>query len=85
MDRNQMLKKLGLSEHELRDLLQKLSELESGLTTAQRAVLKSSSPTLSEAAATFGPDVTADDLRAFLKQAAPVDAMLSTNIQNEEQ
>ena len=66
----EMLKKLGLSMKELEDLLSKLSLMFGSLNKAQQKVVRSSTPTLAEAASWFGRDVTADDLEDLLEKAA---------------
>jgi hypothetical protein len=66
MTREEMLKKMGLTHEELKDLLQKLAQLRASLTDHQRAVFDHSLPTHSAAAKTFGADVNAGDLQKLL-------------------
>ena len=66
MTREEMLKKMGLTQEELKDLLLKLAQLRASLNDRQRAVLDRSLPTHSAAATTFGADVTAGDLEKAL-------------------
>jgi hypothetical protein len=61
-----MLKKLGLTIEEFRDLIQKLDTLNKSLNPAQRAVIERSFPTAAAAATTFGQDVTAAQLQSLL-------------------
>jgi hypothetical protein len=67
MTREEMLKQMGLTHEELKDLLHKLRQLHASLNEHQRAVLTRSLPTPSRAAKTFGADVTAEDLEKFLR------------------
>jgi hypothetical protein len=80
MDRDEMLEKLGVSYEEFRDLLAKLSRLYASLNHRQQVVVRCSMPTLVEAAATFGPDVSAADLERFLEQAWPSESFSPINI-----
>jgi hypothetical protein len=66
MTHEEMLKRMGLTHEELKDLLLKLAQLHVSLNEHQRAVLDRSLPTASKAAKTFGADVTAADLERFL-------------------
>jgi hypothetical protein len=66
MTREEMLKRMGLTQEELTDLLQKLAQLHASLNDHQRAVLDRSLPTHSAAAKTFGANVTAADLQKLL-------------------
>src|SRR5271163_4433045 len=80
MDRDTMLKELNLTDGEFRDLLAKLSRLYATLNRQQQAVVKCSTPTLVEAAATFSPQVSVADLEEFLKQASPPEGVSPINI-----
>lgn len=63
MTREDMLKQLGLTHEEFKDLLLKLAVLRLSLNESQRAVLDRSLPSPSSAATTFGDDVTAGHLQ----------------------
>lgn len=65
MTRDQMLKRLGLEEAELKDLLAKYAEFHKKLSPQQRAVITRSLPSVEDATKSFGPDVTAEDLQAL--------------------
>jgi hypothetical protein len=66
MTRQEMLNQMGLTHEELKELLLKLTNLRADLTEPQRAVFDLSLPTHAAAAKTFGPDVTAANLRELL-------------------
>jgi hypothetical protein len=63
MTRDEMLRKLGLTNEEFKDLIHKLERLHQSLTESQRAVFVRSFPTAASAAASFGSDVSADQLQ----------------------
>ena len=66
MNDNEMLKALGLSASQLKDLLQKFRDFVKSLDEAQRHVVTRSLPTLAEAVKAFGGHATeADLLRLF--------------------
>jgi hypothetical protein len=67
MNPDEMLKELGLSRHELDDILAKFHAFLGSLDKRQHAAVTRSLPTLAEAVAAFGPDVKADDLRKLLE------------------
>ena len=74
MTHKQMLKRLGLSEGELRDLVRKYSAFRKRLKPAQRRHLdRRLKVSLRKAAATFGPRVTAAQVQDFLAQRAGAD------------
>lgn len=75
MTNDEMLAQLGLTMDQLLDLLQKLSNFVKNLDSAQLAVVLSSMPTLTQAAALFGPYTSAGDLQRLLQQATPSDAV----------
>jgi hypothetical protein len=58
MTRDEMLKRLDLSDEELKELLQKFGKFLKSLNDRQRAVIERSLPTTAAAAKTFGPTVT---------------------------
>jgi hypothetical protein len=65
-----MLDGLDLTQDELNDLLEKLSTLHESLNLKQQAALRRSLPSMTDAAATFGPGVNEDRLKAFFDQAS---------------
>jgi hypothetical protein len=62
MTRKEMLEKSGLTEQEFFDLTHKFRTFSDSLNQAQRAAVARSLPTMNEAAASFGPTVTAEKL-----------------------
>lgn len=66
MNRPDMLLKLGLSDSEFSDLLQKFNGFVSQLNGNQQNVIQNSIISISDAAATFGPTATVDDVRNLL-------------------
>ena len=58
MTRDEMLKRLGLSDEELKDLLHKFVKFHKSLNDHQKAVIDRSLPTTAAAAKTFGATVT---------------------------
>lgn len=67
MTRAELLKKMKLKDdEELKDLLQKFRSFSKSLNKRQRAVVSRSLPTLARAAKTFGPGITATDLKKHL-------------------
>ena len=71
MTHDDMLKKMGLTHDEHKDLLSKFSAFHGSLNDNQKKVMARSMPTLEQAAKSFGPGVTPQHLEAF---AAPGDA-----------
>jgi hypothetical protein len=61
--KKQLLKKLGLTQPELDDLLVKFGDFQKLLSPKQTKVVNRSLPTLSETAAWLGPHATEADLR----------------------
>ena len=66
MTRDEMLKRMKLTDEELKDLIHKCKNFHNSLNEHQRAVVTHSLPTVTAAAKTFGPDVTAEDLKKNL-------------------
>jgi hypothetical protein len=66
MTRNEMLKRMKLTDEELKDLVLKFKNLQKSLNKQQRAVIRLSMPRASDAAKTFGADVTAKELKELL-------------------
>lgn len=62
MTREEMLKRLGVTEAELRDFLHRFSQFAASLDPKQRAMLERSMPSMEEARKAFGPDVSEEDL-----------------------
>jgi hypothetical protein len=62
MTRKEMLERSGLTEKEFFDLTHKFKAFHDSLNPAQRAAVQRSLPTVAEAAASFGPTVTPDQL-----------------------
>jgi hypothetical protein len=58
MTHDEMLKRLGLSDEELKELLQKFDKFHKSLNDRQRAVIDRSLPTTAATAKTFGATVT---------------------------
>jgi hypothetical protein len=67
MTDDQILKEMGLSDGDFRDLLAKTDTFVRQLNPSQQKVL----PTPSDAAATLGGGVTPDQLTAFIRARAP--------------
>lgn len=68
---DELLKKLGLTDAELRDLQAKHHQFVSGLTASQKKSVAQSLPTAEEAAKTLGPGVTPSHLERFIRARAP--------------
>jgi hypothetical protein len=67
MTPDEMLDKLGLEQKQLHDLLDKYRKFTKELDDQQHAVVKRSLPTLAEARAAFGHDVTAEELKKLFE------------------
>lgn len=76
MTKDQMLEQLNLSPPEFQDLIEKLTKFTSSLSEAQLKVVKASSLSLPEAAATFGEDMTSSELENILRQSTTKSAFL---------
>ena len=68
MDRPQLLKKLGLTQHELDELLVKTRHFIRSLDKPQRRVLEASLPNITTAVDCFDDDVSEQDLRELFSQ-----------------
>jgi hypothetical protein len=68
MDRQQLLKKLGLTQHELDELLVKTRHFIGSLNKAQRKVVEASLPNITTATDCFDDDVSEQDLRELFSQ-----------------
>jgi hypothetical protein len=62
MDRQQLLKKLGLTQHELDELLGKTRQFIRSLSKAQRKVVEASLPNITRALDCFDDGVSEKDL-----------------------
>jgi hypothetical protein len=62
MNRDEMLKHLGVTAPELADFLRKFSAFLSTLDKAEQAMMHRALPTLHQIHKAFGPDVSADEL-----------------------
>jgi hypothetical protein len=69
MTREEMLKKLGLTQEENDELMNSLGRFLQSLTPNQRRVFKDLMPKPEDVARSFGPDVTIEDLQTL---ATPV-------------
>jgi hypothetical protein len=66
MTHKEMLKKMGLTADEHRDLMIKFAAFHNSLNPNQRKVMEQCMPTLEDAAKTFGPDVTTQQIESFM-------------------
>ena len=73
---DELLRRIGLTDAELRDLQAKFHQFASGLDPAQKNSLLNSIPTAAEAAESLGPDVTAAQLEKFIRDRSPKGAPL---------
>jgi len=67
MNRDDMLKKLGVSQDQLQDLFRKFESFFNTLNPQQQKVVKASLPTVQEAVQAFGADATAADLMSLFQ------------------
>jgi hypothetical protein len=67
MTQEELLKAIGLSADELRDLQAKFDAFFSSLNKHQQAVVKRSLPTIAESLQALRPDVTERELEEFFK------------------
>lgn len=65
MTREEMLKKLRLTEAEYTDLISQFLKFTGNLDEAQKRVVRHNMPKLEKAARSFGPDVTVEDFKKF--------------------
>jgi hypothetical protein len=70
MNRDDMLKQLGVSLQQLEDLFQKFQAFFNSLDAQQQQVVKTSMPTVQHALAAFGPEVNEADLLNLFKADA---------------
>jgi len=66
MTKREFLHELGLSSEEFRDLIQKFVYFLEPMNEAQRDAVRRSMPTITEAASSFGPDVSQERLGEIL-------------------
>ena len=67
MNREELLKELGLSEAEFQDLLQKFDAFFASLDENQQAVVSRSLPSTADVLATLGPGANEADLQKLFK------------------
>jgi hypothetical protein len=77
MTREQLLKELGLSSRELRDLMKRFGDFVASLKKNQQAVVKRSLPTLSEATALSKSDVKPEELQRLFEEDQPQGAVFA--------
>ena len=63
MDKQEMLRKLNLSETEYKDLLAKFGSFFNSLSDGQKKIINNWLPKYDEIAKAFGPDVTPEQLK----------------------
>jgi hypothetical protein len=66
-DDNDLLSRMGLSEDEYREFIQKYSEFASSLTANQKTFLQKMLPNAQQAAEMLGQGVTAERLTEFIR------------------
>jgi hypothetical protein len=71
MESQAIVKQMGLSEDELRDLLNRFALLFKDLNEAQRRVFSLTLPSLHEALNSFVGDITEEQLLQFLQDRQP--------------
>lgn len=69
--REELLRRLGLTDKELRDFLSKFMAFYRSLNEPQKRVIERTLPTLEQAARSFGPDVTVQDIEALVGSEVP--------------
>jgi Ca2+-binding EF-hand superfamily protein len=68
MTRDEMLRKMGLTEEQFRNLRQSFGAFYAKLSPEEKKVVDRTLPSLRRAARSLGPDVTENDLRELLKR-----------------
>lgn len=76
MNERELLKKMGLSDEKLRDLLNKLHEFVSTLGPEQKEVFEKCLIPCAEAAKTLKRNVTAKQLEDFIRERSPAGASI---------
>jgi len=71
MSDQEILRKMGLSEHELKDLLRKFNDFVNTLNPAQRRRFLKSQMTVEEGVEELDKDVTAPQLEDFFRRHGP--------------
>lgn len=71
MTDQELSEKLGLSDQDIRDLQKKVNDFVNTLSGPQKQAFLGSLASSSQAAATLGPDVTAEHLETFMRERAP--------------
>jgi hypothetical protein len=66
MNHDEMLRKLGLTEAQYRDLMDKFLKFCQGLDEDQKKLVRHNLPSLEQAAKSFGPDVSVEDFKKFV-------------------
>ena len=70
MTHEEMLKKMGLTKEEHKDLLTKFTAFHNSLNANQQKVIARSMPSAKDAAKSFGPGVTAEHLHSLTASAS---------------
>jgi hypothetical protein len=81
---DELLKKLNISDPDLRDMQSKVDQFVKTLNPSQVKSLKKSLPTPEQAVKTIGPDVKPADLETFIRARAPHHAHIVLYNQNGE-
>ena len=68
MTQKQLLKLLGLTSEEFRDLLQKFADFQKSLNPAQRDAVERSMPTIAQARRSLGGDLTPEQLLDLVRK-----------------
>jgi hypothetical protein len=63
MNRADMLAALGLSDYEFTDMLQKFNNFMASLDANQQKIIQASIPSATQAAASFGPNISPTDVQ----------------------
>jgi hypothetical protein len=69
MTRDEMLKRMGLTDHEFRSLVEKFREFYGHLNPAQQAVVHHALPRFEQAIGLFGHDIKKTDVKMMLRTA----------------
>jgi len=68
MTREEMLKRMGLTDHEFRQLVEKFREFYGHLNPAQQAVVHHALPRFEQAIGLFGHDIKKSDVKMMLRR-----------------
>lgn len=66
MTRDEMLKRMGLNEHEFKQLVERFRDFYGNLNAAQQAVVNHALPGFRQAVGLFGADIRKEDVKALL-------------------